>query len=270
MRQPVLIAILSCVIFSNLFSQVFENDDLKISVLEDLIWVIETTDNTAMYLVEGSDKALLIDTGTKCDSLDKIMRQITSKPVDVVITHGHRDHSGNIKYFDTIYMHPADTIFIDSSYKGVIKFVSEGDFFDLGNKVTEVYHMPGHTPGSIVLTDKHSKCCFTGDAFGSGLVWLQMRPYAYMQTYINSCSKMETLMDSGIEKIYCGHYPYLKKALYKDYIMNMKKLANAIYDDTAQGAKPYSIKVSISCDNPMEVWYNDVGIIYNPDHIKSK
>ena len=34
------------------------------------------------------------------------------KSLDVVVTHLHPDHAGNMKYFDTIYLHPADTVMI--------------------------------------------------------------------------------------------------------------------------------------------------------------
>jgi hydroxyacylglutathione hydrolase len=268
MKKLLLPAVLFYIGISNLSSQIFENSDLKISVLKDHVWVIETSDNTTMYLVEGSKKALLIDTGTKCDSLDKVIRHITLKPLDVVITHGHYDHAGNIRYFDAFSMHPADSVLLDKSYKGKINFVREGYIFDLGDRKIEVSEMPGHTPGSIILIDWQAKYCFTGDAFGSGLVWLQLRPYATMQTYINSCSKMETLMNKGIVEIYPGHYPYLKSALYKEYILKMKALAISIQDGTAKDPKPYDIKVPIGCDNPMVVWDDKVGIVYDLDHIK--
>jgi hypothetical protein len=41
--------------------------------------VIETTDKTSMYIIEGTDKAMLIDTGTRCDKLDEVVRKITKK-----------------------------------------------------------------------------------------------------------------------------------------------------------------------------------------------
>ena len=69
--------------------QVFKNSDLEIFQLEDKVWVVETTDKTTMYIIEGNDKALLIDTGTKCADLDKVVKQITRKPLYVVLTHAH-------------------------------------------------------------------------------------------------------------------------------------------------------------------------------------
>jgi hydroxyacylglutathione hydrolase len=253
---------------TGIVAQEFKNADLKISRLQDHAWVIETTDNTTMYLIEGSDKALLIDTGTKCDSLDMIIRKITKKPLYVVLTHAHGDHDGNIRYFKDIYMHPADTVLLKEKYKGKMHFVKDGDVFDLGGKKIEVKHMPAHTPGSIILLDRDSRSCYTGDAFGSGQVWLQLRPNMPMKTYINSCSKMLTLMNNGIDSIYCGHYPYLKSALGKDYIVTMKKLAESIDNGTAKNTEPYPIKVSIGCDNPMIASDGKVGIVYDPEHVK--
>jgi glyoxylase-like metal-dependent hydrolase (beta-lactamase superfamily II) len=77
--------------------EVFKNADLTISVLDKGVWVVETADMTTMYIVEGEERALLIDTGTKCDSLDRIVRRITAKPFDVVLTHNHIDET--IKIF---------------------------------------------------------------------------------------------------------------------------------------------------------------------------
>jgi len=254
--------------WNTVIGQVFKNSDLEISQLEDKVWVVETTDKTTMYIIEGNDKALLIDTGTKCADLDKVVEKITKKPLYVVLTHAHSDHDGNIGYFGEIYLHAADTVLLPKSYKGKIHFVKEGDIFDLGGRQIEVSYMPAHTPGSIVLLDKKGGICYSGDAFGSGQVWLQLRPFAPMLTYINSLKKMEKLMDGGISKIYCGHYPYLKKALGRDYIETMKRLAESLDNGTAKGVQPYSTKVSIGCDNPMIITEGAAGIVYDPEHIK--
>ena len=251
-------------------AQVFKNDDVEISKLEDGVWVVETTDKTTMYIVEGETKAMLIDTGTKCAKLDSIVKLITKKPLYVVITHAHGDHDGNIAQFSDIYLHPADTVLLNKEepYQGKIHFVKEGQVFDLGGKKIEVVHTPAHTPGSIVLIDRKAGLCFSGDAFGSGQVWLQLRPYAPMKTYISSCKKMEALMDKGITKVYCGHYPYVKKAYDKSYIVAMRKLAESLDNGTVTDSKPYPTKVSIGCNNPMIATEGDVNIVYDPEHIK--
>lgn len=259
-------------LMQGVFAQIFKNKDLSVTKLENDMWVIETTDNTTMYIVEGKDKAMLIDTGTKCDSLDEVVKKITKKPLYVVVTHIHPDHSGNINNFSDIYFHPADTVLmkhLGKSYSGKVHFIKDGYVFDLGSKQIEVSHMPGHTPGSIVLLDKQTGSCFSGDAFGSGQVWLQLWPFSPMKTYIKTCEKMEKLMDKGITKIYCGHYPYVKKAYGKAYIDDMLKLAITIDKGKVYDAKPYPTKiVALKSKNPMIATLGLASIVYEPIHIK--
>ena len=249
---------------------VFKNDDLEITKLEKDMWVIETTDKTTMYLIEGKEKAMLIDTGTKCENLNDVIRKITQKPLIVVITHMHGDHAGNMDQFEEIYMHAADTVLFKhvKPYSGKIHFVVDGQAIDLGGKIMDISHMPAHTPGSIVVLDRRAGNCYSGDAFGSGQVWLQLKPYSPMKTYISSCKKMEKLMDEGITKIYCGHYPYVKKAYDKPYITEMRTLAEALVNRTAPEAKPHPQKVSIGCENPMMTTLGGATIVFDPEHIK--
>lgn len=48
----------------------------------------------------GETKAILIDAGTKIKDLDKLVASITDKPVTLVATHVHPDHTGSaIDYF---------------------------------------------------------------------------------------------------------------------------------------------------------------------------
>ncbi len=267
-------SILFCLIFFVSFhagiqaQQVFKNNDLTIIKLEKNVWVIETSDMTTMYLIEGTKKAMLIDTGTKCEKLDSIIGLISQKPLYVVITHAHGDHAGNIRFFKEIYLHPADTVLLSKTYAGKVNFVKDGDIFDLGDTKMEVVHTPAHTPGSIVLIDRKAGTCYSGDAFGSGQVWLQLKPFSPMKTYIESCKKMVKLMDEGITKIYCGHYPYVKKAYDRKYITDMRTLAEQLLNGTAPTPVPHTQKVAIAGKNPMMVTLNEATIVYDPEHLQ--
>lgn len=249
--------------------QVFQNKELTITKLESDLWVFETSDMTTLYLVEGSEKALLIDTGTKISALDSIVRLITQKPLFVAVTHIHVDHAGNMNYFDDIYYHPADTSLLHRlpQYPGRVHFLTEGDNFNLGNKTIEVLLMPGHTPGSVVLIDRQAGNCFSGDAFGSGQVWMQLQPHISMAVYAESCRRMEGLMQEGISKIYCGHYPHVKGALDKTYISDMRQLAEQLSAGTAPEGKAYPYKVSIGTQTPMITTLGSASIVYDPDNI---
>lgn len=62
------------------------------------------------FLVEGAEKAALIDTGCGIGNLAGIVRELTDKPLIILITHGHFDHDGGVKQFPgvPVYLHPAD------------------------------------------------------------------------------------------------------------------------------------------------------------------
>ena len=148
------------------------------------------------YLVEGKERALLIDGLSGVGSLKAFVRELTELPVTLVITHGHVDHAPAIYEFGEGYIHPDDIALmyspLHSSMERRLNFalggkrmgtlrteptmadvipsvpvktypVYDGDIFDLGGTQIEVVHVPGHTYGSIALIDKDNRACYTGD-----------------------------------------------------------------------------------------------------------
>ena len=61
-----------------------------------------------MYLLTGTEKALLIDTGTGAFNLPGLIAARTELPLMVALTHGHPDHAGGMDWFDRVYANPAD------------------------------------------------------------------------------------------------------------------------------------------------------------------
>lgn len=189
--------------------EVFKNDDIIFHQIDDHTWVGSghVMASESLYLAEGSNKALLIDAGTKITDLDKIVAGITKKEVILVATHVHPDHTGSaIDYFPAIFINPADTVNIPRmmpNYKGEVKFLKDGEIIDLGGRKIEVVFTPGHTPGSTTFIDKDAGYGFSGDAFGSGNLLLTTD----FSTLIYTCEKTGKIMDKyGIKKLYPGHF----------------------------------------------------------------
>lgn len=61
------------------------------------------------YLIVGTEKAMLIDTGYCFGNLKRAVRQMTDKPLVIVNTHGHFDHAGgNAQFQECCYIHEKD------------------------------------------------------------------------------------------------------------------------------------------------------------------
>ena len=73
-------------------------------------WCISEFKLVNAFLVEGEEKAALIDTGCGIGNIAGIVRELTDKPLVIIITHGHFDHDGGVKQFPgvPVYLHRAD------------------------------------------------------------------------------------------------------------------------------------------------------------------
>ncbi len=189
--------------------EVFKNDDVTFRQIDGHTWIGtgNLMSNESLYLIEGNNRAILIDAGTKIADLDKIVASITSKPVTLVATHVHPDHTGSaVNYFPVIYIAPGDTVAIPSmmaDYKGEVRFLKDGKMLDLGGRQLEVVFTPAHTPGSVTFIDTKAGYGFSGDSFGSGNLLLGVD----FSTLIATCKKMEAkMLKYNVSKLYPGHF----------------------------------------------------------------
>ena len=73
-------------------------------------WEIDEFDVASMYLLEGTERALLIDLGMGIGDLRGAVEMLTDKPVTVVVSHGHIDHTGHAREFDELWINPLDKV----------------------------------------------------------------------------------------------------------------------------------------------------------------
>ena len=248
-------------------------------------WVIDDHGADNMYLVEGSEKALLIDTGLGAADLESTIKKFTGKPVLVVNTHGHPDHSGANYQFDKIYVHQADieTAKMFSTpemrknaggamlngqkpeeadlYKGKEKTpeyitVSEGFEFDLGDRIISVMETPGHTPGSICLLDVKNKFLFSGDN-NNTLVWLFLENCRPLSEYLVTLEKQAAQWNK-FTTLYPGHGPAMESSFVKDQVECVKSIINGTCD-----SEPYESFAG----NAKVCSFGNAMVAFNPDNL---
>ncbi len=82
----------------------------KIIEVAPKTWCISEYGLVNAFVVEGEDFAAVIDTACGIGDIGSVVKQLTGKPVKVLLTHNHFDHTGGIYHFPgaKIYMHSAD------------------------------------------------------------------------------------------------------------------------------------------------------------------
>jgi glyoxylase-like metal-dependent hydrolase (beta-lactamase superfamily II) len=81
--------------------------------------------------------------------------------------------------------------------------LGDGDRVDLGDRVLEVVHLPGHTPGSAALFDRDTGTLFSGDVVYDDEL-LDELPESDIGDYVAS---MRRLMTLPVRTVHAGHEP---------------------------------------------------------------
>jgi glyoxylase-like metal-dependent hydrolase (beta-lactamase superfamily II) len=187
------------------------------------------------YLLEGKDKALLIDTLCGAGNLKAHVRELTDLPVTLVNTHGHLDHIGGNFDFDACWIHPADIpmmyeVDAQARYEGVIAMgqgmyhlempkmtvddfapvkplktypLYDGQLFDLGDREILTIAVPGHTMGSVVFLDRNMRIVFSGDACNANTLVISA-PSTTIEEYREGLLHFKTFQND-FDAMYGGH-----------------------------------------------------------------
>lgn len=69
------------------------------------VWLIAEPQHVYSYLVEGSERSVLLDTGTGIVPIRPVVEALVGSPVEVINTHYHFDHVGGNHEFERISIH---------------------------------------------------------------------------------------------------------------------------------------------------------------------
>ena len=159
-------------------------------------------EETHCYLLYGTERAVLIDTGLGVSDIRSVVDKLTSLPVMVVTTHVHWDHIGGHRHFDNIAVHGLEKdwlsvrfpLSLDAVKKNLTmlpcvfpegfhidayqvfqgipqRILHDGDHLDLGGREIHVIHTPGHSPGHCCFYEPEREYLYSGDLIYKGCLY---------------------------------------------------------------------------------------------------
>ena len=214
------------------------------------------------YLAVGNERALLFDTAYGIGSLSQTVREITDKPLDIVLGHGHVDHANGAYQFEEVWLHEADfelcrhhtsedfrrTIvkglkengallpvgFDAEAYikagTGNLKKLDTGRIFDLGGLHMEVVGMEGHTAGSIGLLAHEHKVLLDSDAANLH-IWMFLDESLPVSRYT---AMLERVVQLDFDVFFTGHSGVpMPKPLFQKFI-------SVAHNASVEKSEPYN------------------------------
>jgi glyoxylase-like metal-dependent hydrolase (beta-lactamase superfamily II) len=211
--------------------------------------------NVVSYLVLGKSRAVLIDTGMGYSDISEVVSKHTKLPVTVLLTHSHWDHIGGNNLFDDLWLfndyfeigrlkrgydthnqEDIDEIFYGlksfEDYKngfephqytvpGRKKFnvINPGEMLKIDNLSFQVYHTPGHSPGSVCFLVPELHALFTGDTLYPGPLYA-MLPESNQESFFNSIERLAVLGKLDDLQLFPGHNSPLNDVGFLRYAVN--------------------------------------------------
>lgn len=210
-------------------------------------------------MIEGKRKAVLFDTGYGMEDVNTYIRTLTDKPVSVYLSHGHHDHMLGARWFENTLLCkddkeefllrtgegqrkkvmkqaeergvkvPGDFMNVTIPLPEAIRFrTRSGDFEsleeELGGMSVKVIHVPGHTPGSIVMYAEKYGLLLTGDDWNP-CTWMWFPTSMEANGWRENMQKLIRMLEAdeyGIRKVLCSHQPMAREGKeLKDFLAYM-------------------------------------------------
>lgn len=189
-----------------------------------------------IWHVRGRDRDLIIDTGMGLRPMKTEVAELAGRPLTAIVTHTHFDHAGGLHEFDHRCGHAieadiiaaptAQNTVVDTGYvraetltalphagydiltytvkpAPLTDHLDDGDVVDLGDRVFQIFHLPGHSPGSIALFEAKTGILFSGDVVYDGDL-LDDLYHSNAETLEHS---LQRLLELPIDTVHAGHEP---------------------------------------------------------------
>jgi glyoxylase-like metal-dependent hydrolase (beta-lactamase superfamily II) len=192
------------------------------------------SEDVKSYLIEGEREVAVLDTGLGVGDFTCLVAALSEKLPKVLQTHAHWDHIGASRHFDDVRVHPSEaeglragfpaSRYVAAFADGLVErerlpadfdpggglpgreptgWLEDGEQIDLGGRVLEVIHTPGHSPGGVSFLDRQARALFAGDLLYLGQMYIFF-PNSDPAAFRDSLRRVSALL-SEVDTIYPAH-----------------------------------------------------------------
>lgn len=219
-------------------------------------------EETHCYLLCGSQRAVLIDTGLGVASIRQVVTALTDLPIEVLTTHVHWDHIGGHADFAQTAVFPAEEAWLAGAFPLPLaavkkqlarppcdfppefeldnfclrpvtsaRLLGDGEMIDLGGRGLQVLHTPGHSPGHCCFYEEARGALYAGDLLYQGCLdafYPTTDPMLFKQS-------VERVSRLAVSQIWPGHHQlFIPAVLVHQVQQGFQSLAD--HDQLWQGA----------------------------------
>ena len=203
-----------------------------------------------LYLLEGEEKALLVDTGYAIGNLRRFCEKLTDKPIEVINTHFHPDHAGGNGEWERVYVSEdwqkdGPSILRTTGDPAALPYpdyekipVKTGDAIDLGGRKIEIIKSKDcHSNSGLYLLDRKERLFFMGDEMDSWqvLMYDNSNNPELAATFSTKTALLNFRDNLMLAKSLDGEYDWLLgnhngSPLDKSYIDDFISLVDGVFD----------------------------------------
>lgn len=203
--------------------------------VNESLTMIKSRTGELLYLAEGTERAVLIDTCVGVGHLKDLVSSLTERPLTVLLTHGHVDHAMGAPEFEEVYMNLCDVPLYqrqcsleerkgylaaglgdafgqipEESYvlpekEYAFRELADGMTFDLGGLHIDTFGFPGHTKGSMVFLLREMRILILGDACNNS-TFLFDQDACPLDEYVKTLEGVRDRLKGKYDRVFLSHH----------------------------------------------------------------
>lgn len=271
----------------------------QVQQVNDHLIALKSLSGEFVYLVLGSECALLIDTCLGLGNLRATVESLTDLPIEVALTHGHLDHAMGAPEWEGVWMSPADQAIYKSmcDAEGRLGYLSanagaaaadtwkdtlvppcpgyafrplaDGQVFDLGGITVEAIAFPGHTPGTHAFLLREDRILISGDACNNS-TFLFESTCSTVEEYRRTVLAVQERLAGRYDHVFIQHH---EMEVAPDLLPNMAEVCDRVLardvDDEPFSFRGMPACVALAHDPYFHRLDGKSGnLIYNPNRLR--